>query len=101
MLVGLDRIYMQLLMPPVMSLLYLWMSRNVLTSTSPSGVLSENRRRMLWGGFFVLLTFLYAVTFNRELRDNPLIATGILVLLSAFVFWRVSKWRSNSRVAPD
>src|SRR5664279_2730169 len=94
MLVSSDRVVMQLLLPPGMSLLLFWMGRNALTSTSRDKILSENRRRLLWSVTFALLTFLYAVTFNRELRDNQLIAAGLVVLLSAFVFWRVSIWRA-------
>ena len=98
MLVSSDRIIMQLLMPPAMSLLMLWMGRNVLISTSRGGILTENRRRLLWSVFFVLLTFLYGMTFNRELRGNPFIAGGILVLVSAFIFWRIQKWRVSAEV---
>jgi hypothetical protein len=79
-----------------MSVVVFWMGRNALNAASPYGIMSETRRRMLWATVFVLLSFLYAVTFNRELRDNPLVAAGILLLLSTFVVWRVSKWRASA-----
>jgi beta-lactamase regulating signal transducer with metallopeptidase domain len=38
------------------------------------------------------------MAFNRELQQNPFVALGILVLLSALVFWRIQKWRESTEV---
>jgi uncharacterized membrane protein len=78
-----------------MAVLVFWMGRNALNSDNPLGIMSESRRRMLWAVVFVLLFFLYGVTFNHELRANPFVATTILFLLFALAGWQVSKWRSK------
>jgi len=86
MLVVSDRLLMQILMPPAMSGMVLLMGWNAMRSTSPYGILTAGRVRLLWGGFFGMLIFLYGVTFNRELTaawiENPFALVGIV----AFTF---------------
>jgi hypothetical protein len=98
-----DRLLMQILMPPIMSALVLLMGWNAMRSTSPYGILTAGRVRLLWGGFFGMLIFLYGVTFNRELTavwiENPFALVGIVFILSLGVWGGLQRWRS-SRTSP-
>jgi hypothetical protein len=99
-----DRLLMQLLMPPVMSALVLLMGWNAMRSTSPYGILTAGRVRLLWGGFFGMLIFLYGVTFNRELTavwiENPFALVGIVALILSLGVWGGLKWWRSSHTAP-
>jgi len=99
-----DRLLMQILMPPVMSGLVLLMGWNAMRSTSPYGILTAGRVRLLWGGFFGMLIVLYGVTFNRELTavwiENPFALVGIVALILSLGVWGGLKWWRSSHTAP-
>lgn len=89
MLVISDRLPMQLLLPPALAVVYLWLGRNILISTSRCGVLTPSRTRMLWASVLSLLLFMYGVTFQRELRafwlETPVIFVGIMTFILLMV----------------
>jgi hypothetical protein len=101
MLVISDKLVMQLVLPPGMALVYLWMGRNILISTSRYGVLTPSRTRMLRASVFSLLLFMYGVTFNRELRALwivfPFAIVGIVASILFFVVWGATKWWRSSQ----
>ena len=103
MLVVSDRLLMQILMPPAMSGMVLLMGWNAMRSTSPYGILTAGRVRLLWGGFFGMLIFLYGVTFNRELTaawiENPFALVGIVAFTFSLAVWGGLKWWRSSHTA--
>ncbi len=98
-----DRLLMQILMPPAMSALVLLMGWNAMRSTSPYGILSSTRVRLLWGGFFGMLIFLYGVTFNRELTavwiEHPFALVGIVAFVLLLAVWGGFKWWRSSQTS--
>jgi hypothetical protein len=64
-----DKLWAQLLVPPVLTLVWLVIGSRILKLANPGGELDELRPKLNWYGSAVILAVMYIVWFHAELES--------------------------------
>ncbi|HWO29719.1 MAG TPA: hypothetical protein VNO32_13070 [Candidatus Acidoferrum sp.] len=70
MLVMTDKLWAQLIVPPVITLVWILISSQILKLARPGGELDKSRSKLKWYGAAVLLAVMYIVWFHAELDSH-------------------------------
>jgi uncharacterized membrane protein YkvI len=80
-----DKLWAQLIFPPVITLVWLLISSQILKLARPGGELDKSRSKLNWYGSAVLLAVMYVVWFHSELESYWKVWIVLFVLVAIVI----------------
>jgi hypothetical protein len=93
-----DKLWAQLIVPPLLTLVWLPIGSHILKLARPGGDLDKARSKLNWYGAAVLLAVMYVIWFHSELESHWKVWVVSFLVVAVFIAVTAASRREEGRL---